>query len=122
MRSASQDQIAGAILFAEYLGISSESVLRKLSVVKSLPAKPMMANCLESRLSAARLASAGMSLRLVRSPVAPKMTMTQGEATGFAFERFMRVPCNEFNAPRLRSIPGSGLLFRVTAELKTHSR
>src|SRR6266436_307750 len=122
MRSANQDQTAGSILLGEYLGISSARVLRKLSVVKSFPANRMIANCLESRLSAARLESAGMSLRLVRSPVAPKMTMTQGEATGFAFERFMRVPCNEFNAPRLRSIPGSGLLFRVTAELKTHGR
>src|SRR6266404_3504098 len=102
MRSANQDQTAGSILLGEYLGISSARVLRKLSVVKSFPANPMIANCLESRLSAARLESAGMSLRLVRSPVAPKMTMTQGEATGFAFERFMRVPCNEFNAPRLR--------------------
>jgi hypothetical protein len=30
-------------------------------------------------------------LRLVRSPVAPKMTMTQGEATGFEFEWFIGV-------------------------------
>src|ERR1700730_12387959 len=69
----------------------------------------MMANCLESRLSAARLQSAGMSLRLVRSPVAPKMTMTQGEATGFVFRWFMRSFC-------------SGFLFGVTAELKAHGR
>src|SRR5258706_9917294 len=122
MRSANQDQTAGSCLLGEYLGISSARVLRKLSVVKSFPANPTMANCLESRVSAARLLSAGMSLRLVRSPVAPKMTMTQGEATEFTFERFMRVPYNEFNALRLRSILGSGLLFRVTAELKTHSR
>src|SRR6266436_9990742 len=85
IRSANQAQIAGLFLVEEYLGISSARVLRKLSVVKSLPAKPMMANCLESRLSAARLQSAGMSLRLVRSPVAPKMTMTQGDGAGFEF-------------------------------------
>src|ERR1700730_3210782 len=42
----------------------------------------MMANCFERRLSFARLESAGMSLRLVRSPVAPKMTITQGDALG----------------------------------------
>src|SRR5882724_7327236 len=88
MRSANQDQTAGSILLGEYLGISSARVLRKLSVVKSFPANPMIANCLESRLSAARLQSAGMSLRLVRSPVAPKITMTQGEALGFGLRWF----------------------------------
>src|SRR6266404_1955722 len=109
MRSANQDHIAGSICVVEYFGISSASVLRKVSVSKSLPAKPMMANCLESRLSAARLHSAGISLRFVRSPVAPKITITQGEATGFGFEWFMR-------------ILWSGFLFRVAAELKTHGR
>src|ERR1700687_4519784 len=109
MRSANQDQMAGSIFAEEYLGISSARCFRKDSVLKSLPAKPMMANCLESRLPAARLQSAGMSLRLVKSPVAPKMTMTQGDATGFVFAWFMR----SF---------WSGFLFGVTAELKAHSR
>src|SRR5256885_7720573 len=81
----------------------------------------MIANCLESRLSAAKLHSAGISFRLVRSPVAPKMTITQGEATGFAFERFIRVSCNEFSARR-RRCSGLGLFFRVTTKLKSHGR
>src|SRR5258708_19039787 len=89
MRSANQAQVAGSILVAEYFGISSLRVFRKLSVVYSLPAKPMMANCLERRLSAARLHNAGISLRLVRSPVAPKITITQGAATGVSWTLFM---------------------------------
>src|ERR1700740_3127893 len=109
MRSANHAHIAGSILVAEYLGISSASVLRKVSVSRSFPAKPMIANCLESRLSAARLHSAGINFRFVRSPVAPNITITQGEATGFGFEWFMR-------------ILWSGFLFRVAAELKTHRR
>src|SRR2546426_12515247 len=50
-----------------------------------------MANCFGRRLSCARLHSAGISLRFVRSPVAPKMTMTQGAAVGFesGWFRFM---------------------------------
>src|SRR6267154_3327677 len=89
MRSANQAQVAGSILAEEYLGISSARCFRKDSVLKSFPAKPMMANCLESRLSAARLQRAGMSLRLVKSPVAPKMTMTQGDATELVWARVM---------------------------------
>src|SRR6266404_9167407 len=100
MRSANQDHIAGSICVVEYFGISSASVLRKVFVSKSLPAKPMMANCLESRLSAARLHSAGMSLRLVRSPVAPKITITQGAAIGFSWTWLMRD----------RPFPGQGTL------------
>src|ERR1700674_5127912 len=90
MRSANHAQMAGSILVEEYLGISSARFFRKDSVLKSLPAKPMMANCLEIRLSVARLQSAGISLRLVKSPVAPKMTMTHGEATVFGLAWFMR--------------------------------
>ena len=80
MRSLNQSQIFRSIWAARISESRRSSVLRKLSVVMSLPAKPMIANCLESRLSLARLQSAGMSLRLVRSPVAPKITMTQGAA------------------------------------------
>ena len=43
-----------------------------------------MANSRESRLLFARLYSAGISLRAVRSPVAPKITMTQGPLGGGA--------------------------------------
>src|SRR6266436_2766004 len=85
MRSLNQSQLFKSICAGAYFGTSSVSVFRKLSVLRSLDAKPMMANCLESRLSFARLQSAGMSLRLVRSPVAPKMTMTQGDGAGFEF-------------------------------------
>src|SRR5260370_25755003 len=41
-----------------------------------------MANSRERRLRFARLYSAGRSLRAVRSPVAPKMTMAQGPLWG----------------------------------------
>src|SRR6267143_5245906 len=115
IRSANQAQIAGLILVEEYLGISSARVLRKLSVVKSLPAKPMMANCLDSRLSAARLHNAGMSLRLVRSPVAPKITMTHGAAIGFSCTWLMRdcpFPCQ--GAFQFAALRRSRFLFRVT--------
>src|SRR4029077_7270542 len=82
----------------------------------------MMANCFDSRLPAARLQSAGMSLRLVRSPVAPKMTMTQGETpVGFVFAWFMRGVLYESARCRWDFLE-SGFLFRVTAELKTHGR
>src|ERR1700733_4335126 len=80
MRSLNQSHFFLSIWAGAYLGTSSDSVLRKPSVFRSLDAKPIMANCLESRLSFARLHSAGINLRLVRSPVAPKMTMTQGAA------------------------------------------
>src|ERR1700719_2534487 len=122
MRSANQAQIAGSILVEEYLGISSARFFRKDSVLKSLPAKPMIANCLDRRLSAARLQSAGMSLRLVRSPVAPQMTMTQGGATGFEVKWFIRVSYMSVARPSCDLILGSGFLVRVAAELETHRR
>src|SRR5580704_15279665 len=43
-----------------------------------------MANCCERSPSCARLISAGISLRLVRSPLAPKITITQGAPVGAA--------------------------------------
>ena len=54
--------------------------LRKDSVSRSLTANPTIANCLAEIFFLARLRSAGISFRLVRSPVAPKITMTQGAA------------------------------------------
>src|SRR3981081_3917112 len=123
MRSANQAQIAGSILVEEYLGISSARVLRKLSVVKSLPAKPMMANCLESRLSAARLHRAGISLRLVRSPVAPKITITHGAATGDSCTWFLsHRPCQGQGTLAFAALRRSRFLFRVAAELEAHGR
>src|SRR5882757_2744601 len=123
MRSANQAQVAGSILVAEYFGISSPRVLRKLSVVKSLPAKPMMANCLERRLSAARLHSAGISLRLVRSPVAPKITMTHGAAIGFSWTWLMRDrPFPGQGVLQFAALRRSRFLFRVAAELEAHGR
>src|SRR4029450_4562891 len=41
-------------------------------------AEPTTANWRDSRLSFAKLYRAGMTLRLVKSPDAPKITMTQG--------------------------------------------
>src|SRR6266481_6044425 len=83
----------------------------------------MMANCLESRLSAARLHSAGMSLRLVRSPVAPKMTITQGAATGFSCTWFItRCPVLGPEILQCAAFCRSRFLFRVAAELEAHGR
>src|SRR6267378_8626636 len=123
MRSANHAQVAGSILVAEYFGISSPRVFRKLSVVKSLPAKPMMANCFERRLSAARLHSAGISLRLVRSPVAPKITITQGAAIGFSWTWFMSdCPFPGQGTLAFAALHRSRFLFRVAAELEAHGR
>src|SRR5271154_70349 len=80
MRSRNQAHRSALTGKGAYLGTSSESFWRKVSVVKSLVESPMMANCLGKTPSLARLKSAGMSLRLVRSPPAPKMTMMQGPA------------------------------------------
>src|ERR1700745_1776244 len=85
MRSLSQSHSFKSICAEVYFGTSSVSIFRKPSVFISLDANPMMANCLERRLSFARLHSAGIHLRLVKSPVAPKMTMTQGDGVGFKF-------------------------------------
>src|SRR6266852_8956326 len=83
----------------------------------------MMANCLERRLSAARLHSAGMSLRLVRSPVAPKITMTQGAATGFSCTWLMRdCPLPGQGACQFAALRRSRFLFRMAAELEAHGR
>src|SRR4029450_9009215 len=51
---------------------------RKLSLVIGRRAEPTTANWRDRRLSFAKLYRAGMSLRLVKSPDAPKITMTQG--------------------------------------------
>src|SRR5258708_34850582 len=81
----------------------------------------MIANCFESKLSAARLQSAGMSFRLVRSPVAPKMTMTQGEATELVETWFIRrCPVQESKATQIETSRRSRFLFRVAAKLKAH--
>src|SRR5258706_55633 len=53
MSSANHAQYAAAFLVGEYLGIPSACVFRRPSVFKPLVAKPMMANCLYSRWSAA---------------------------------------------------------------------
>src|SRR6266436_6129819 len=83
MRSHIQSQSFGSMGVETYFGISADSIFRKLAVSKSLPAKPMMANCLGRTSSWARLQRAGMSFRLVRSPVAPKITITHGDGVGF---------------------------------------
>src|SRR6266699_4054501 len=73
----------GSIGEEAYLGISSIIVFRKLSVVKSSVAKPTIANCSGRSFSSAKLQRAGTNLRLVRSPVAPQIVITQGEANEF---------------------------------------
>src|SRR6266702_3005868 len=82
----------------------------------------MMANWVERRLSSARLQSAGRSLRLVRSPLAPKITITQGEGVGFASEwlRLMKMTSSSLTAEWNSNDSVSGLFFDVSAELKAH--
>src|SRR6267378_951739 len=103
MRSLIQSQSFGSMGVETYLGISSDNIFRKLVVSKSLLAKPTMANCLGRTSSWARLHSAGISLRLVRSPVAPKITITHGDAVGLTSKwlRLMR----ENSYPRARNGP-----------------
>src|SRR6266850_8111691 len=82
-----------------------------------------MANCLGKTSSCARLHSAGMSLRLVRSPVAPKITITQGAAIGFSWTWLMRDrPFPGQGAFQFAALRRSRFLFRVAAELEAHSR
>src|SRR5215467_12406856 len=83
MRSHIQSRSFGSIGEAANLGISCTRFLRKLSVVKSSAANPTIANRSGRSFSCARLQSAGMSLRFVRSPAAPQIVITQGEATEF---------------------------------------
>src|SRR6266404_251053 len=60
--------------------MSSESLLRKSSTDIFVCATPRISNSRDSRFAFARLYSAGMSLRRVRSPAAPKITIMQGSA------------------------------------------
>jgi len=71
-----------------------------------------------------RIAEAGMSLRLVRSPVAPKITITAGRRGGVHFQMiqahekgFLSSCVNGF----LKALV-PGLLFDVPAELEAHRR
>src|SRR5882724_9724705 len=80
MRLRNHCHISGGIGQEANCWISSLNSFRKLSVVPSSYANPMMANWSVSSFADARLHSAGISLRLVKSPLAPKMTMTQGSA------------------------------------------
>src|SRR5579883_2478103 len=98
------------------LGICSVSIWRKLFVSYSLTAKPTTANCGGSSFSRERLQSAGISLRLVRSPVAPKITITQGDAAGLS-AWFMSQPA--FVRVDARKLP-RGLFLDVPAELEAH--
>src|SRR6202012_513644 len=120
MRSLNQAQSLGSTGSGAYLGISSAIFWRNVSVVKSLVARPTMGNCLGSTLSAAKLHSAGISLRLVRSPLAPKMTMTHGDAAAVVsgWCEFM----DEVSAFGLMTPQSATALFflYVAAKLKAH--
>src|SRR6516225_1473259 len=104
------------------LGISSPRFLRKVSVSISFPANPITANCFERKFSCARFRSAGISLRLVRSPVAPKITMTHGPAAVGASTWFVFIG----GLPVVWAVPAwawpsvPGFLLEVTTELKAH--
>src|SRR5215472_11455603 len=83
MRWTIQSQIFGFIGEAATLGMPSARNFRKPCVSKSFPAKPTIANCVGRRFSSTKLQRAGINLRLVKSPVAPKMVITQGAADAF---------------------------------------
>src|SRR5262249_60913021 len=82
----------------------------------------MTANWCESSESLARLHKAGISFRFVRSPPAPKITMTQGLAccpcTLSPSFVFIAMWHSWFSIPT-RSL-GGRRLFEVSAELETH--
>src|SRR5579872_1493695 len=80
-----------------------------------------MANCCERSPSCARLIRAGISLRLVRSPLAPKITITQGGPMGAAslwFEVIQIVLSRLASLTRQQLV--AGFFFNVPAELKPH--
>src|SRR5258705_1776532 len=97
------------------------SCARKASVVMEWEEKPITAKCGESSRSLAKLHNAGISLRFVRSPPAPKITITQGLAC---------CPCSSkpsviFVRSGISSpVPGHSLggrgLLQVPAKLKSH--
>src|SRR5215472_17702373 len=125
MRSHMESNSFGSIDRGAYLGISCIIVFRKLSVVKSSAAKPTIANCSGRSFSSAKLQRAGTSLRLVRSPVAPQIVITQGEASEFVSEYswFMRkigILSRDCDCPH--RFLGTCLLLDVPAKLKTHGR
>src|SRR5215475_7300615 len=100
--------------------MSSESFPRKASLVIWSKEKPMTANCSDSSPSRARLVSAGRSLRLVRSPLAPKMIMTHGDAL-WGTSRSFRFAILAFRRPRpVRSAHRLLLFFHVPAKLEAH--
>src|SRR5258708_35376497 len=124
MRSTSQSHILRSMGSGANCGISAVRDLRKDSVVKSPPATPMMAKCWGKTFSCARLSRAGSSLRLVRSPVAPKMTMAQaagalGDSAGLVFMEHHPILRWERDF-RLRGLL-PGFVFRVPAELEPHA-
>src|SRR5689334_395199 len=87
-----------------------------------------MANSRESRLLFARLYKAGKSLRAVRSPVAPKITITQGPvwraSPDGGFSRLgssCSICCVMFFLPIRRRFLLAAL-FDVTAKLLSHGR
>src|SRR5437660_8664479 len=74
----SQDQKFGSIGRVAYSLHSCVSFSRKASEVKLLEENPTRANWRGSRFDSAKLHSAGINFRLVKSPDAPKITITQG--------------------------------------------
>src|SRR6267378_1406100 len=85
------------------------SCSRNASVVSESYEKPITANCGESNRSLARLQSAGISLRLVRSPLAPKITIVHGLAC---------CPCS--SNPSLMFLPIWHPDFRYLPSLRAH--
>src|ERR1700676_497651 len=121
MRSRNHCQSFGSTGWSSNFLISSLRSARKESVFIWSKAKPTMANCCERRPSCARLIRAGMSLRLVRSPLAPKITITHGEPVGLAsvlFEFIHVVLSQLFSSPMKKLV--ASLFLDVAAELKTH--
>src|SRR6266403_2886423 len=78
MRSRNQSQSLLSMGSGANALMSLLSCARKASVVMESKEKPITANWGERSRPLAKLHSAGISLRFVRSPLAPKITMTQG--------------------------------------------
>src|SRR5213592_2830815 len=68
----------------------------------------MMANWSGRSLAAARLHNAGISLRLVRSPLAPKMTMMHGSALRIGVSESCGMAALEFTGGDLSKGRGRG--------------
>src|SRR5580704_8519068 len=110
----------------------SATHLRKSSVDMDPWENPTTANSRDNKSCLARLYSAGISLRLVKSPAAPKITMTQGspgrptrcgcEVGATAVSSMGCILYQSFQRKSLNALRRllAGYRFHMSAELLTH--